>query len=113
SVGTIGICLAVFSFLTFAQKTTTSPVLKTRAVNHHTGVLLDEYFRRAAAHGFSGSVIVAQGKRVWLRKGYGTIDRRMARPVAPNTVFSLASLDKQFIAAAVLRLEETGKLSVD
>lgn len=52
SVGTIGICLAVFSFLTFAQKTTTSPVLKTRAVNHHTGVLLDEYFRRAAARFF-------------------------------------------------------------
>lgn len=71
---------------------------------------LDDFFTRAEAHGFSGAVIVAQGETVILRKGYGFADRRRALPVTPTTAFDIASLDKQFIAAAILRLEEMGKL---
>jgi CubicO group peptidase (beta-lactamase class C family) len=71
---------------------------------------LDDYFQRAAAHGFSGSVLVARGNEILLRKGYGLADRRAGVPATPETAYNIASLDKQFIAAAILRLEELGKL---
>src|ERR1700682_1866139 len=71
---------------------------------------LDDYFSRAAAFGFSGSVIVERRGEVILRKGYGQADRRAHVPVTPETAFNIASLDKQFISAAILRLEELGKL---
>jgi CubicO group peptidase (beta-lactamase class C family) len=71
---------------------------------------LDDYFSRAAAHGFSGSVLIARGNEVILRKGYGLADRRARVAATPETVYNIASLDKQFIAAAILRLEELGKL---
>jgi CubicO group peptidase (beta-lactamase class C family) len=71
---------------------------------------LDDYFSRAAAYGFSGSVIVEQRGDVVLRKGYGQADRRAHVPATPETAYNIASLDKQFISAAILRLEELGKL---
>jgi CubicO group peptidase (beta-lactamase class C family) len=74
---------------------------------------LDDYFARAAAHGFSGSVLVARGEEAVLRKGYGLADRRKGIAAMPDTAFNIASLDKQFIAAAILHLEEMGKLRTD
>jgi CubicO group peptidase (beta-lactamase class C family) len=71
---------------------------------------LDNFFDREEAFGFSGSVIAARDDEIILHKGYGFSDRRRDAPNTPSTVFSLASLDKQFIAAAILRLEEMGKL---
>jgi CubicO group peptidase (beta-lactamase class C family) len=72
---------------------------------------LDDYFSRAAAHGFSGSALVARGNKVLLRKGYGLAGRRERVDATPATAYNIASLDKQFIAAAILRLEELGKLN--
>ena len=85
------------------------------AVSARAGVTttLDDYFTRAAAHGFSGSVLVARGNEILLRKGYGLADRRARVPAAPQTAYNIASLDKQFIAAAILKLEESGKLRTD
>jgi CubicO group peptidase (beta-lactamase class C family) len=71
---------------------------------------VDSYMRRAWAHGFSGTVLVAKGQKIILRGAYGEVDRSKALPLTPDTAFDVASLDKQFIAAAVLRLEEMGKL---
>jgi CubicO group peptidase (beta-lactamase class C family) len=39
-------------------------------------------------------------------------DREAAIPARPDTVFSIGSLTKQFTAAAILKLEDQGKLSV-
>jgi CubicO group peptidase (beta-lactamase class C family) len=72
---------------------------------------IDDYFTRLAAHGFSGAVIVARGDEVLLRKGYGLADRKRGIPNRSDTAFNISSLDKQFIAAGILRLEELGKLS--
>lgn len=74
------------------------------------GSTLDDYFTRAAAYGFSGTVIVERRGEVILRKGYGQADRRAHVAAVPETAFNIASLDKQFISAAILRLEEMGKL---
>jgi CubicO group peptidase (beta-lactamase class C family) len=71
---------------------------------------LDDYFDRAAAHGFSGAVLIARGDEVLLRRGYGFADRQRGIAATTETAFDIASLDKQFLAAAILRLEEEGKL---
>jgi CubicO group peptidase (beta-lactamase class C family) len=73
---------------------------------------IDEYFTRLAAHGFSGAVLVARGEDVLLRKGYGLADKKRGIANRSDTAFNIASLDKQFIAAGILRLEEMGKLRV-
>lgn len=72
--------------------------------------LVDDYFTRLEAHGFSGVVLVARGPDVVLRKAYGLADKKRGIAMQPDFAFSIASLDKQFIAAGIVRLEEQGKL---
>lgn len=62
---------------------------------------------------FQGDVLVAKGGSVLIRKGYGMADRENAVPWAPDTVFSVGSITKQFTAAAILKLEMQGKLRVE
>jgi CubicO group peptidase (beta-lactamase class C family) len=62
---------------------------------------------------FMGSVLVARGNDVLLNKGYGFADLEWNVPNTPTTKFRLGSITKQFTAAAILLLEERGKLTVD
>jgi CubicO group peptidase (beta-lactamase class C family) len=45
--------------------------------------------------------------------GYGLADREQNVRVAPNSVFKIGSVSKQFIAAGIMLLSQDGKLSVD
>ncbi len=76
------------------------------------GAAVDGYLSRLEAYGFSGSVLVARHQKVLIQKGYGLADRTRGLPVTADTAFGIASLDKQFTAAAILRLEMQGKLKV-
>lgn len=76
------------------------------------GVAIDEYLRSAAALGFSGVVLVAEGSKILLHQGYGWADRDRGVPFRPSDPFGLASVAKQFTAAAILRLQDLGRLSV-
>jgi CubicO group peptidase (beta-lactamase class C family) len=58
------------------------------------------------------AVLVMKDGEVLLRKGYGMADLEQGIPVAPDMVFRIGSVTKQFTAAAILLLEEEGKLSV-
>ncbi|HEV2082751.1 MAG TPA: serine hydrolase domain-containing protein [Brevundimonas sp.] len=71
---------------------------------------LDE---QAARGRFGGVVLVAKGDRVLFRQAYGLADRETGAPVELNSRFRLASVSKQFTAAAILRLQDEGVLSVD
>jgi CubicO group peptidase (beta-lactamase class C family) len=62
---------------------------------------------------FSGAVLVAKGDRVLFRQAYGFADREAGSPVELTSRFRLASVSKQFTAAAILRLQDEGVLSVD
>jgi CubicO group peptidase (beta-lactamase class C family) len=46
-------------------------------------------------------------------KSFGVRDRRSNEPVAPDTVFRIASMTKSFTALAILKLRDEGKLSLD
>lgn len=61
---------------------------------------------------FTGSVLVARDGKVIFSKGYGFANAEFEIPNTPQTKFRLGSVTKQFTAAAVLLLQERGKLSV-
>ncbi len=77
------------------------------------GQRMDDYLRRASAFGFSGSALVAVGDEVLLSHGYGIADRKTGASCAPETIFDLGSLSKQFTATAVLALAQQKKLALD
>ena len=62
---------------------------------------------------FMGTVLVARGADVILSKGYGSANLEWDIPNTPSTKFRLGSITKQFTAAAILLLEERGKLKLD
>jgi len=71
---------------------------------------LAEYARRADALGVSGVLLVASGDTVLLHAGLGWRDPAHAKPNDTTTLFYIASIAKQFVAAAILALEEDHRL---
>ena len=71
---------------------------------------VDSYVRTAVQAGFSGAVLVAKEGKVILHHGYGLADREKNIPVRKETVFDIGSITKRFTRAAILKLEEQGKL---
>ncbi|KQP40655.1 hypothetical protein ASF49_20600 [Methylobacterium sp. Leaf104] len=61
---------------------------------------------------FSGAVIVARDGAVLFRRAYGAAQREWSVPNTPETRFRIASLTKQFTAAAILKLQEAGRLGL-
>lgn len=62
---------------------------------------------------FMGTVLVVQGDRVLLDKGYGMASLEWQTPNTPEAKFRLGSLTKQFTATLVLLLQQDGKLSIN
>jgi CubicO group peptidase (beta-lactamase class C family) len=74
---------------------------------------VDEYVNSLVKQNrFSGAILLAREGKVLLSKGYGMASLEMEIPNTPQTKFRLGSLTKQFTAAAILKLQEQGKLSV-
>lgn len=59
------------------------------------------------------SVAVVQGNDTIVLKGYGYADLELDVPTPPRAVYEIGSLTKQFTAAAILLLQEQGKLSLE
>ena len=75
---------------------------------------MDEVVQSYVSNGqFTGSVLVARGGDVLFSKAYGPANREWDIPNTPTTKFRLGSITKQFTAAAILLLEERGKLKID
>jgi CubicO group peptidase (beta-lactamase class C family) len=62
---------------------------------------------------FSGSVLVARDEKVLFDRAYGMANWDLKVPNKSTTKFRLGSVTKQFTAAAILRLEEQGKLKIE
>lgn len=75
---------------------------------------IDSVMARYAVPGGPGaSLLVVRDGQVVLAKGYGLANIETREPVTPETNFRLASLSKQFTAAAVMLLVADGKLRYD
>ena len=73
----------------------------------------DQLFTQAyPADGPGAAVLVMKDGQAVLRKGYGMANLELGVPIRPEMVFELGSITKQFTAAAILLLQERGKLSV-
>jgi D-alanyl-D-alanine carboxypeptidase len=59
------------------------------------------------------SVAVARGGTVVFADGYGFADLRGGVPASARTVYGIGSITKQLTAAAMLKLQEDGKLALD
>src|SRR5436305_8019244 len=59
------------------------------------------------------AALVVKDGQVVLRKGYGMANLELGVPAAPEDVFEIGSVTKQFTAAAILLLQERGLLRVE
>jgi CubicO group peptidase (beta-lactamase class C family) len=60
---------------------------------------------------FNGAVLVANNDSILLEEGFGMADIKLEKANESSTQFRIASLTKQFTAAAILQLEQAGLLS--
>lgn len=74
--------------------------------------LVARYQRDTYAPGVSVAVIRA-GRDTLVYRGYGLANLEHDVAATPETVYRIGSITKQFTAAAILRLAEQGRLSLD
>lgn len=67
----------------------------------------------AKADRFSGTVLVCESDNILLHKSYGYANVQYIMMNKVNTKYKIASLTKQFTAAAVLKLYEMGKMKLE
>jgi CubicO group peptidase (beta-lactamase class C family) len=61
---------------------------------------------------FSGAVLIARQGKVLLREAYGSANYELGVPNSPRMRFHIASVSKPFTAAAILQLQEKGRLTL-
>lgn len=64
----------------------------------------------ANPNAFMGAVLVARGDQILFRQVYGMADIQNGVPLRVGSRFRLASISKQFTAAAILKLQDEGRL---
>ncbi len=74
---------------------------------------VDELMRPYQGRVPGAAVLVLHDGHAVLERGYGFADLEQSVPVTASTDFRLASMTKQFTAAAVLLLVQDGRLSLD
>ena len=85
-----------------------------RAQERRVAERIDSYLQPYVQSGnFSGAVIAKVNGKTVFEKAYGFADRERKVPNTVKTRFHVASVSMQFTAAAVLRLVDEGKLSLD
>jgi len=62
---------------------------------------------------FSGTILIARDGKPIISKGYGMANYEWDIPNTPQTEFRLGSVTKQFTSAAIMLLQERGRLSVN
>lgn len=87
------------------------PVIQTEQSETALPQLRAELSRLSQSGQFIGAVLVARGDQVLVREAYGPADVVTGAPLTPASRFRLASVSKQFTAAAILRLQDEGRLS--
>ena len=102
-------CSLALSAPTIAQVRKDIPVTKPKPLEARVDEYINSYVRGG---NFSGSILIAKGARILLSKGYGIANYENSIPNTPKTKFHIASLSKSFTAAAILLIEEQGRIKV-
>jgi CubicO group peptidase (beta-lactamase class C family) len=99
----MGIAAALFmASFAFAQ----SPVTDEQIIKN-----ADEYMEAVRrVDGFNGTILLARDGKPIVSKGYGMANIEMNVANAPENIFRLGSVTKQFTSMAIMMLQERGKL---
>jgi len=102
---------AVFIALSLALLA--SGFAQTAVSNQEITAKVEEYMNALVnVRGFGGAVLVARDGKPIVNRGYGMADVELNVPNTAQTKFRIGSLTKQLTAAAILLLQERGKLNV-
>ena len=74
---------------------------------------IETYLSKLEKVGFSGSILVAIDGKIIHSNGYGFRNTELMERNTSSTVFDIGSITKQFTAAAILKLEMQGKLTIN
>lgn len=87
---------------------------QTEKQSNHTELKarINDFLSESALNGFSAAVLVTKDGQPLVSKGYGFSDKAQNIKNTVDTVFDIASLTKQFTAAAIMTLVEQGKLNL-
>lgn len=83
----------------------------TEIIQGSKGEEIDRFLQEMETAQFTGAVLVKQAGEVILSKGYGQANQSI--PNTSSTIFHVASVTKQFTAAAVMLLVEEGKIHLN
>ena len=102
----------MFRLLLLAMLSTTSLPLLAQATPAQQAAI-DQLMQRYDGHVPGASLLVLKDGKAVVRKAYGYADLQNGVKATPQTNYRLASVSKQFTAAAILLLAEDGKLGLD
>lgn len=89
---------------------TTAPPTRTSG---QLAMELDSFFDKfRKASSFSAFVLIAQNREMLYEKSFGETPLTSKVPLTSGSKFRIASVSKQFTAAAILKLQAAGKLNV-
>lgn len=71
--------------------------------------VIDDY---AAAHDFSGTILVSRDEEILYRHGIGLAERAFEAPAGVDTRYRIASITKLFTATLVLQLVDEGRIDL-
>ncbi|ALN64772.1 beta-lactamase family protein [Lysobacter antibioticus] len=106
---TLGLSALIAGCAGAPVSSTTDPASADPATAERVDALMRDY----AGTGPGASLLVVRGGQAVLRRGYGLAEVESGAAATPQTNYRLASISKQFTAAAVLLLVEDGKLGLD
>ncbi len=85
------------------------PLVETKKVGHKLDSLLQRINKR---HDFHGSLLVAKNGKILYDNQVGYADFKKKEPLNEASVFQLASVSKQFTAAAIMLLYERNQIQL-
>lgn len=107
AIGSLGLILCALGCAGWQQPTSVLSAPDWHAVDEE----IQRFWKERSLPGLSLAVL--KGSEVVFAKGYGVADVERKTPVTPGTVFPIGSIEKQFTAAAVMRLVEQGRIKLD
>jgi len=94
--------------------TTAGGVARATAQAPNLAKAIDAYIDPfVATNNFSGQLLVVRGNKVIYERQLGWSDRETKRPMSPESELHIASISTQFTAAAIMRLIDQKKLTLE
>ncbi|WP_456865154.1 serine hydrolase domain-containing protein [Galbibacter sp. BG1] len=107
------LCTSFFILFSTACKKEINKVVQTENTFKNDS-LLNSFFNDLTNKGmFNGAVAIKKDGKLIFKKGYGVANFQLKTPFTPSTAMEVASVSKQFTAAAIQILAQQNKLDIN